>query len=280
MLDPDLNIAFIGGGNMAEAMISGLLSGGHSPKSILVCAPSTETQVSLIDEYQIVTVGDNRVAALFADVIVLAVKPHIVPTVCEELNEVTIDTEQPKLVLSVAAGVSHLNLRQWLGGSSRVICAMPNLPSAIGKGMTGLYTTPECDVLDVSLAESLMSTIGETLWVQEEQMMASMVATAGSSPAYFFLLMEAMQKVAMEQGMSVEQAKLSIQQAAFGAASMAVESDEDFGALRKRVTSPNGTTEKALQQFTQSNIEGIVRKAMTAAADKTRETYHESLEKG
>ncbi len=273
MLDPELNIAFIGGGNMAEAILAGLIKEGHCPKKILVCAPSAGTQQKYVDQYQVVTSGDNNHAALFADVIVLAVKPHVIPTVCRELASQMASPGQQKLVISVAAGVSQARLRQLLGGSTRVVCAMPNLPSAVGEGMTGLYAGADCDVQDVALVESMMASIGETLWLQQEQLMTSIVATAGSSPAYFFLLMEVMQKIAVEQGMAPEDAKLSVQQAAYGAVSLAVESDLSFKQLREKVTSPKGTTEQALNQFIKSDIEGIVRKAMAAAARKTAENY-------
>lgn len=273
MLAPEINVAFIGGGNMAEAMISGLIASGHSPKKILVCAPSAKTQSDFTHKYGILTAGDNTFAAVFADVIVLAVKPHVMPVVCAELKDAMLELEHQKLVISVAAGVSHTVLREALGGSSRIICAMPNLPSAVGQGMTGLYASEFCDVHDISLTESLMSTIGQTLWLQEEHLMTSMVAASGSSPAYFFLIMEAMQKVAIEQGMTANEARLSVQQAAFGAVSMAVETDLPFDELRKKVASPKGTTEQALEQFYRNNIEGIVRDAMTAAAAKAKENY-------
>ena len=273
MLDPNVKIAFVGGGNMAQAIISGLIKHGHSPSSILVCAPSTETRMSLAGRFHVNVEKNNTKAVQFADVIILAVKPHLISEVCMELSDEMYALQKSALVISVAAGIKHQFVSQNLRNSKRVVCAMPNLPSAICKGMIGMHTGLECDVQDVAMAQSVMRAIGETVWVEEENQMPAIVAAAGSSPAYFFLIMEAMEKTAIEQGLTEEVARLSVIQSALGAVMMAAAGNESFKQLREKVTSERGSTERAIATLKDNNIEKVISDAMESAAEKVDQMY-------
>lgn len=269
-LDPNTCIAFIGGGNMARAIISGLLKQGHNSANILVCAPSQTTRHDLIDKFNVKVHQDNTAAVAFADVIIVAVKPFVVPVVCEQLSEV-MQYDNRKLVISIAAGVKHATLRQKLHFSPKVICAMPNLPTAIGEGLTGLYAGPDTHANDIALAERLMRAVGETVWLKEESQMSTIVAAAGSSPAYLFLFLEAMEKAAIEQGLPPEIAAKAVLQSAMGAISMAMNSQHNLANLRHQVTSPKGTTEQAILAFQDGDLDELVASAMACATTRAKE---------
>ena len=273
MLDPELKIAFIGGGNMAQALISGLIKQGHLRNQILVCAPSNQTRDKLASELYVRVERENKKAVEFADVIILAVKPDLIGEVCIELSDAMDQLRASKLVISIAAGVKHKFISEFLNGSTRVVCAMPNLPTAVCKGLIGMHTKLNCDIQDVATAEQIMRAIGETVWVEEESQMPAIVATAGSSPAYFYLFMEAMEKAAIEQGLEPEMAKTSVLQSALGAVSLAINSGQSLAELRGQVTSPKGSTEKALQALLDGNIEKTVSNAMQSAANRVDELY-------
>lgn len=273
MLDPDINIAFIGGGNMAQAIIAGLIKQGHKRDKILVCAPSIETREKLSSEYHIRVERENSKAAAFADVIILAVKPNLIGEVCIELSDAMEQLQKYQLVISIAAGVKRDYISDYLNGSSRVVCAMPNLPAAICKGLIGMHTHQSCDVRDVTMAEQIMQAVGETVWVEDESQMPAIVATAGSSPAYFFLFMESMEKAAVEQGLDPHVAKTSVLQSALGAVSMAVQSNQSLSELRRQVTSPKGSTERAVEALLDGDIGDVVSDAMQSAANRVDELY-------
>lgn len=269
MADMKINVAFIGGGNMARAMITGLIAGGHPVENILVCTPSKKACDQLNKDFRIKTEQDNASALAFADVIVLAVKPAKVPEVCVQLVATAKSQELPSaLIISVAAGVSFHHLNALLNDKFRGICAMPNLPCAIGEGVIGLYAAPESIAIDVNLADGIMSKLGRTIWVEEETHMPAIVAAAGSAPAYFFLMLEQMESVAMRLGLTKEQARICVLQSAKGAVDLVNESEAEFAALRRQVTSPKGTTEQALNSFYEDGFGAMVFKAMQAAAHK------------
>ncbi|WP_249038205.1 pyrroline-5-carboxylate reductase [Shewanella algidipiscicola] len=266
-----MRIAFIGGGNMAKAIIAGLLKHGHSSQHILVCAPTQATRSEMVEQFNVRVHQDNCTAAAFADVIILAVKPFIVPLVCEELAPVIAQHDGDKLVISIAAGVKQNTISTKLGDHQRVICAMPNLPTAIGKGLTGLYAPKLSQQADVDTADHLMRAVGDTVWLQEESQMSTIVATAGSSPAYFFLFLEAMEKAAINQGLPQATATKAVLQSAMGAIAMAMDSQHDFAKLRRQVTSPKGTTEQAILAFQHGELDALVANAMDSAADRAKE---------
>ena len=275
MLDPQLRIAFIGGGNMAKAIIRGLLKYGHDRQKILVCAPTQATRCAIVDDFNVRVHPDNTAAVAFADVIVLAVKPSVIARVCDEINTVMGALSEQKLVISIAAGVKQATLRRQLGKSQRVICAMPNLPAAVGKGLTGLYASPDCDALDTKIADSLMKAVGNTVWLEDESLMPSIVAVAGSSPAYFFLFMEAMAKAGVAQGLSSDTANKAVLQSALGAISMAIASQQNLADLRRQVTSPKGTTEQGINTFLQGDLDSLVTQAMRAVANRAEQLAQE-----
>ncbi|GIU40029.1 pyrroline-5-carboxylate reductase [Shewanella colwelliana] len=270
-LDPQMPIAFIGGGNMAKAIIAGLIQHGHNSKSILVCTPSQATRSNLVEQFDIRVHQDNSAAVGFADVLLLAVKPFVIPQVCEEIAPIIATRPNKKLVISIAAGVKHQTLSKKLDNLQRIICAMPNLPSAIGKGLTGMYAPAHSQQQDIDMADSIMTAIGDTVWVKDEQQMSTIVATAGSSPAYFFLFLEAMEKAAIEQGLPKQAANKAVLQSAMGAISMAIDSQHDLPTLRRHVTSPKGTTEQAILAFQHGELDELVANAMHSAAKRAKE---------
>ncbi|MBD1388161.1 pyrroline-5-carboxylate reductase [Neiella sp. HB171785] len=261
-------VAFIGGGHMATAIIEGLLAADRPASDILVCAPSTATRQRLSDRYQVTTSARNGDAVAFAQVIIVAVKPQLVAQVCAELAAVGLADHT---VISIAAGVQHQQLGQWLGDDRHVVCAMPNLPTAMQQGMTGLYCSAATAAASRQLAEQLFGAIGEAIWLSDECDMAAVVAAAGSAPAYFFRFMEAMTKAAVQQGLSEQQAARCVRQSAIGAVAMASEPQVDLAQLREQVTSPNGSTAAALDAFNAMDMDQVVAMAMAAAAARTRQ---------
>ena len=185
-------ITFIGAGNMARAIIAGLVAGGYPAKSISVCAPSAKNRDALAADYGIVSSGDNVACAREADVVVLAVKPQMMADVCQPLRE-QVDFSG-KLVLSIAAGIQVSRFYQLLGDKLNIVRIMPNTPSLVGKGMSGLYAPAQVSRQDRDYTGDLMASVGKVCWVDDENGINGVIAAAGSAPAYFFLFMEAMQK--------------------------------------------------------------------------------------
>jgi pyrroline-5-carboxylate reductase len=270
MLNPKLKVAFIGGGNMAKSILSGLIEHGHSPNHIMVCTPTESNRVEIEKTFRVHVDQSNKKAISFADVIILAVKPHMVVPVCEALREEFLRNNDQNILMSIAAGINTEEIRL-ASGNSRVICAMPNLPAAIGKGLTGLYADKKVAKKDINQINGLMSAVGETIWIDNPSQMPSIVAAAGSSPAYFYLFMEAMKKSAIAQGLPADQAHEAVMQSALGAVSLAKQNGTSFNQLRRQVTSPNGTTEQGIKSFIQRDIEGIVGEAMEKVANRCRE---------
>ena len=270
MLDPNLKVAFVGGGSMAKAILSGLIFSGHSPKHIMVCTPTAKNRAEIAENFQVLVEHDNTKAVSFADIIILAVKPNMIASVCAELRDESALQDHPNILVSVAAGINSEQVRL-SSGNSRVVCAMPNLPAAVGQGLTGLYADESTAKSDITLVNSLMSAVGETMWINNPHHMPSIVAAAGSSPAYFYLFMEAMEKSAIAQGLPAHQAHEAVMQSALGAVSLAKQTGTSFSQLRGQVTSPKGTTEQAIKTFLQRDIEGIVGEAMIKVANRSRE---------
>ncbi|MDR1075431.1 MAG: pyrroline-5-carboxylate reductase [Xanthomonadaceae bacterium] len=263
-------IAFIGAGNMAAAIIAGLVSGGYPADRISVCAPSGTHRDALAQRHGVISSGDNAAQAAWADVVVLAVKPQIMAEVCAALRPAT-DWSR-KLVLSIAAGVRVERFQELLGEDVNIIRVMPNTPSMVGRGMSGLYAPDRVGQADRRFAANLMSAAGKVCWVDREDGINAVIAAAGSAPAYFFLFMEAMQQEAQRLGFDRATARMLVQQSAAGAAAMvAANPDLDIGALRAQVTSKGGTTAAALKVFGDSGLPGIVAAAMQAAVVRAGE---------
>ncbi len=262
-------VAFIGAGNMAKAISIGLINSGSKPENIMVANPSAEKRLALANEFGIQQTDDNVKAAEFADIIVLAVKPHFINTVCTQLSQV--NNIQDKLITSVAAGITIAQIQQALACQAGVVRVMPNTPSQLGLGMSGLFASLEVNAAQKSAADKLMKAVGEVIWLTSETKIDAITAVAGSGPAYFFLFMEAMQKQALAFGFSDEESRMLVQQTALGAAQMVAHNNIDISQLRENVTSKGGTTFAALEHFRENALEQIVSGAMTAAFNRAQE---------
>ncbi len=262
-------IAFIGAGNMAHAIIAGLVTSGYDAKKIIATAPSDVRRKPLEEKYGIRTTSDNLAAAKEADVVVLAVKPQLMEEVCKPLQAVEYSN---KLVISIAAGISAARFNEMLNSELQLVRVMPNTPSLVNKGMAGLYASATVSQVDKDFTAELMSAVGEVCWVEQESGINNVIAAAGSAPAYFFLFMQAMQEEAIAQGFDEQTSRLLVQQAALGAAEMVqANPDVSLATLREQVTSKGGTTAEAIRTFNENNLSDIVAKAMQAAVARAEE---------
>ena len=262
-------ITFVGAGNMAKAIIAGLVASGYCAQNILVSSPTETRRKPLEETLGIRTTEDNLAAVQEADVVVLAVKPQLMAQVCEPLQAVDFSG---KLVISIAAGITCARFNEMLASKLNLVRVMPNTPSLIQKGMSGLFATENVSASDKQFTHELMSAVGEACWVEQESDINGVIAAAGSAPAYFFLFMEAMQKEAMAQGFDKDTARLLVQQSAIGAAEMVKANPElELETLRQQVTSKGGTTAQAIETFQQHNLSETVAKAMQAAVARAQE---------
>lgn len=259
-------ITFIGGGNMATSLIGGLRAHNHPADKIWVSDPDLDLLAAHQERFAVQTSADNSVATRHADIVVLAVKPQVMPEVALGLSD-SVQQRKP-LVLSVAAGVREADMQRWLGGDVAIVRCMPNTPALLGAGATGLYANAHVNSGQRVAAEDIMRAAGITIWVDNESLLDAVTAVSGSGPAYFFLLMEMMEKVGTELGLNAEAARALTLQTALGAARMALESGDSPAVLRTRVTSPGGTTEQALNSFIDGGFEEQVRAALSAARDR------------
>lgn len=260
------NICFIGAGNMAQAIMGGLIKSGTPRSAIWATARSDAKRRQLENDFK-VNVTDNNIAAVEAcRIIVLAVKPQMMFGVCEQIAPFI----KGKLVISVAAGITCEALGKWLGQTTAIIRCMPNTPSLIGQGASGLYANPHVNTLQKQAAQAILEATGKILWVNDEDLMHAVTATSGSGPAYFFLFLEAMTEAAIAQGLDASTAKTLALQTAIGAAHLAEQSNEDLASLRKKVTSPGGTTEQAILSFEQNKLRETVKQAMEACANRSK----------
>jgi len=262
-------IAFIGGGNMAASLIAGLLANGYDSRRLIVGDPDASMRDALAARFGIRTTGDNAEAVDGADLVVLSVKPQLGHRVCRELSPAL---GQPRpLFVSVMAGIREQSIREWLGGGIPLVRAMPNILAMIQAGAIVLHATPDTSPAQRNRAETVLRAGGLTRWVGQETQMDAATALSGSGPAYFFLLMELLEQVGVELGLESENARLLTIQTALGAARMAMESDESPYALRERVTSPGGTTERALDILESGGIRNLVTRAVSAACERSKE---------
>ncbi len=261
-----MNICFIGGGNMATAMIGGLLGKGYAADQISVVEISAENRSRLQREFSVNAVELMSAGVEGSDAIVLAVKPQQLRAVALELAGML----QSQLLISIAAGIRAADLARW-SGSQTVVRVMPNTPALIQSGMSGLYALPEVNHVQRALAESIVSATGETMWLQDEAMLDAVTGISGSGPAYVFYFIEALQQAALELGFNAEQARQLSLATFLGASKLAASSDESVEVLRARVTSKNGTTERALMSLAANHVAEHVVQAARAAADRARE---------
>lgn len=262
-------ITFIGAGNMARSIISGMIANGYPAELITATAPSQSTRDALAEKYAVNTDSDNAKAAQDADVIVMAVKPQLMADVAKGLQAIDYSD---KLVISIAAGINAARFDEMFATKLNLVRVMPNTPSLIGKGMSGLFAPEHVSPQQRQFAGDLMSLVGEICWVEQESGINNVIAAAGSAPAYFFLFLEAMQKEAVAQGFDHQTARKLVQQAALGAAEMVVANpDTELSTLREQVTSKGGTTAEALKTFNENQLSDIVAKAMRAAVARAEE---------
>ena len=262
-------IAFIGGGNMARSLIGGLRADGCDPHTLWVADPNPEQGETLRSRFGVHTSTDNCEVAARATVVVLAVKPQVLHDVARQLAA-TVQAGKP-LVISIAAGVREPDLRHWLGGDVALVRSMPNTPALVRSGATALFANPRVSQPQRQLAESILRAVGLTIWVEDERLLDSVTALSGSGPAYFFLVMEALEQAGIRLGLNPTDARLLTLQTAFGAAKMALESTESPAILRTRVTSPGGTTERALAVLQAGKLETLFVSALEAACQRARE---------
>jgi pyrroline-5-carboxylate reductase len=276
-IEMSTSIVFVGGGNMATSLISGLRNADWSGDCITVIEPDADKGQQLAADYAVNTVTSANDRTREADVIVLAVKPQMLREVCEGLVEPLGDRKP--LIVSIAAGVPIAGLREWLGADHAYVRCMPNTPSLIGAGATGIYADDAVTDDQRTLADSILKTAGMTAWVAEESLLDAVTATSGSGPAYFFAFMEAMQAGAIELGLDEATARELVLHTALGAARMAIESGDDPSTLREKVTSPGGTTAAALEQYAAGDLNALVARAMEAAASRADSLATELLDK-
>lgn len=267
----NVSIAFIGGGNMASSLIGGMIAASFEAGQILVSEPDTDTRKRLRQRFHIQTTDDSS-ETLNSDVVILAIKPQQLQSVCRQLSafrEKHPEVNRKPLFISIAAGVRSNDIDRWLGDTNAIIRCMPNTPALFQSGATALYSNRKTTDAQKKLAENIMSSVGITVWVKDENELDAVTALSGSGPAYFFLLMEAMQQAGEELGLDENLARKLTIQTALGAAIMADASDDNVTTLRKCVTSKGGTTETAINYFENANFHQLVKQAMTNAHDRS-----------
>jgi pyrroline-5-carboxylate reductase len=262
-------IGFIGGGNMAASLIGGLVSDDFTADNIMVAEPTSARRDELAAQFGVRTTGDNAKLTSEVDVVVLAVKPQVLQEVCASIAAAA--QKDTPLFLSIAAGIRVADIDRWLGDNCAIVRSMPNTPSLLKSGATALYANPRVDKSQHELAEGILRAVGLTLWVDDEKQLDAVTALSGSGPAYFFLLIEMLQQSGTALGLPEQSARLLALQTAFGAAKMALESSDDPAELRRRVTSPGGTTERAIDILEQGGIRELFEQALSEARDRAVE---------
>lgn len=262
-------IVFIGGGNMARSLIGGLIAAGAPASAIRVAEPVAELRDALARDFGVAVFADAVDAVADAGTWVFAVKPQVMRSVSENLS-VHAQSIRP-LAVSIAAGITAEQLERWLGGGVAVVRCMPNTPALLGAGVTGLFANARVDADGRAAAESLLASAGKTVWIDDEAKMDAVTAVSGSGPAYVFLLAEAMEAAARAQGLPDDAARALVLQTVLGAARMLTESEEPPAELRRRVTSPGGTTQAAVETFEAGGFRELVAKAIANATERGRE---------
>ena len=254
---------------MSRSLIGGLIANGIKPEKLIATDPDSNQREAITKQFDVSTFADNKEAIKNADVILLAVKPQVMHDVVSDIATAIKGTS--KLIISIAAGVKLDSIMNWLGDSAAVIRVMPNTPALIQAGAAAIVANEHTTDAQKNIAEAMMRSVGTAIWLDSEEQMDAVTALSGSGPAYFFYFMEAMEKAAIEMGLNKEQARLLTIETAVGASKMALMSSSDPAELRQQVTSPGGTTEKALNTFMQNNMEALVEKAMQAAKQRSIE---------
>ena len=266
------NICFIGGGNMAQALIGGLISRGLPPTRITVSDPVEKVRL-LLAEKDVCVTDDNLAAIRDADIVLFAVKPQVLASVLKPLKGLF----EGKLVMSIVAGAEIATITTLLA-TDRIVRVMPNTPALVQTGAHGLYATDAVDSKDRELASQVLAATGLALWVNSEAQIDAVTAVSGSGPAYFFYMMESMIRAGKNLGLDEKVATALTLQTALGAAQMAITSSNTAAELRKNVTSPNGTTQAALEVFDRAQISQNIQAALAAAQKRSQELAQELSE--
>jgi len=266
-----VNITFIGGGNMARAIIGGLLDKGYTPEAIGVVEVSPEARERLQRELRVRCFGSPAEAAPFGELVVMAVKPQQMRAAAAQLAQHLCG----QLVLSIAAGIRLADLSRWLGGHRLLARCMPNTPALIGAGITAAYASAGVSDAQRAAAARVLEAVGKVLWVGDEGLLDPVTAVSGSGPAYVFYFIEALQQAAGELGLSAEQARALSLETFLGAARLAAGSDEPVSVLRERVTSKGGTTEAALASMAANRVREAIVRAIRAASERGRQLGEE-----
>ena len=262
-------IGFIGAGNMAQAIIGGLLNSGTPAHNIFIFEPNEVLANKLQASLGITAIADNVQLCEQSDVIVLAVKPQIMKVVLTSLTQFKLNSDT--LFISIAAGLPIKLMQSWLEAAHPMVRVMPNTPALVGAGVSGLFASKEVSSKQRQLAESVLRAVGSVIWVERESLIDTVTAVSGSGPAYFFYFIEALEKAAREGGLNADQARLLSLETAFGASKLALESEADAGTLRERVTSPGGTTQAALDVFDKNKMAEGLYEAVKAATARAKE---------
>ena len=266
-----MNITFIGGGNMAAALISGLLQQGFASSQICVVEINAESRENIKNRFNVLVEEDLAKGAAHGDIIVLSIKPQQLVELAKQLGPLLAQ----HLVVSIAAGICATDIIRWLGGHERVIRVMPNTPSLVGAGVSGLYAAQGTHEQDRNNAEIILSAVGTVLWVEQEEMLHAVTAISGSGPAYVFYFIESMQQAGIELGLTAEQARQLSLDTFLGASKLADQSEEEAATLRARVTSKGGTTEQAIQTMEKNDVKDQIKQAIFAANKRSRELSEE-----
>lgn len=262
-----MKVAFLGGGNMASAMIGGLLAKGWQPSEIIAVDIDEAARARLVREFGVSTTADPVAAVRQAECVLFAVKPQQMRAVATQVAPEVAG----RLVVSIAAGIRTADLARWLNGHPRIVRVMPNTPALLRAGISAAFPTHEVSPTDRSFADSLLGAIGKVLWVDQESQMDGVTAVSGSGPAYIFYLIEAMEAAAADLGFTPEAARLLAMETTLGAAKLAASSPESAAVLRARVTSKGGTTERAVSILDARDVRSHIREAIRGAAERSRE---------
>ena len=262
-----MKIAFVGGGNMGSALIAGLLKNGASCSDIAVIDPDPEKRARMEREFQVSTFGEMKPESVDCDAILLAVKPQQLCNVASSLAGML----KSQLVISIAAGITAPDLSKWLGNYPRIVRVMPNTPAQVMKGVSALFALPQVDAPGKAAAETILSSVGSTIWLEDEAKMDAFTALCGSGPAYVFYFLEAMTASAVEMGFEMESAKKMVLDTFSGSIALASESPDEPKILREKVTSPGGTTERAILEMEKNAVKHHIVRAIHAAKERSVE---------
>ena len=262
-----MKIAFIGGGNMAIAIVGGLMQQGYAAAEIGVVEVIAAARERWAEQFKVQVFAQPTAALLAAPLLVLAVKPQQLADVAASIAGKLTN----QLVISIAAGIRSTDLSRWLNGYQNIVRVMPNTPALVLAGISGLYAMPGVSAEDRAHAESILGAVGETVWVEQESDIDAVTAVSGSGPAYVFYFIEALEQAARDVGLNAATARQLAIATFTGASKLAAQSSEDAATLRARVTSKGGTTERALASMEADKIKAAISRAVTAAAERSRE---------